>query len=518
MDRLIVAPIFLKLKENGRSFHARYLISLTMVALACSAQTGALKDAEKELFAARYKSAAELYAKIVETDPSESSAYYGLVRSLLEDHRSHEAYKVAAEALQKSPQAPSVQTAAGLAAYRSGDLAKAEEYFHAALRLDPGYPGALQGLASIHRIISRFKTARDLQLAAYRKSPGDPELMIAYANTLKGAKHIAALQEVLASLDPDSEEARRVAAHIANDLAVGDRKLSRLTSPYEKNKIKLYLIRDSPAKVRGVGLQVQFNQHQNVRMMLDTGASGISVSPKIAERAGLEILGDKSTDTKGIGDARPQASYRYIASQVRIGDTAFADYPISVFRAAQSADFDGLIGADVFRAFIVTLDFPKLELWLDPRPDGPHPASDQPADAGSAPGAGFQRVFRFGDHLVIPTFINKGRSSLFLIDSGSSANMIDTAIARESSGLYSDGRTTVTGVQGKVNDIHRADRVSLTFAGFRQENPSLIAISLEKMSDSMGVAFGGILGMPVLSQLAFTIDYQEGTVRFEHGR
>ena len=114
----------------------RYLMSLTLAALACSAQ--ALQDAEKDLFAARYKNAAELYAKALETDPAESNAYYGLVRSLLGDHRSQEAYTVAAEALRKNPQTPGVQTAAGMAAYRNGDLAKAEEHFRSALRLDSG--------------------------------------------------------------------------------------------------------------------------------------------------------------------------------------------------------------------------------------------------------------------------------------------------------------------------------------------------------------------------------------------
>jgi hypothetical protein len=31
----------------------------------------------------------------------------------------------------------------------------------------------------------------------------------------------------------------------------------------------------------------------------------------------------------------------------------------------------------------------------------------------------------------------------------------------------------------------------------------------------MGVAFAGILGMPVLSQMKLTIDYREGAVRME---
>jgi hypothetical protein len=137
-------------------------------------------------------------------------------------------------------------------------------------------------------------------------------------------------------------------------------------------------------------------------------------------------------------------------------------------------------------------------------------------DAATALPSGFQRVFRFGDHLAVPASINNGRSTLFLIDSGASSNLIDDAIARESSKVYRDDLTKVSGIQGAVKQTSRADHVSLVFAGFRQENPSLVAISLESMSDSMGVAFGGLIRMPVLRQMALTIDYQEGIVRFLH--
>jgi hypothetical protein len=63
-----------------------------------------------------------------------------------------------------------------------------------------------------------------------------------------------------------------------------------------------------------------------------------------------------------------------------------------------------------------------------------------------------------------------------------------------------------------------ADHGTLMFAGFRQDDSSVLAISLECLSDGMGVAFGGILGMPVLRQMVFTVDYQEGIVRFEYKR
>jgi tetratricopeptide (TPR) repeat protein len=501
----------------------RYLI-FCLAVLACLAQpsqppdAGPLRDAEKALFAARYKTAAELYAEALKRDSAASNAYYGLVRALIEDHRSREAYAAAEEALKRSPQTVGTQTAAGLAAYRKGDLAKAEQHFLAARRMEAGYPGALLGLAYVHGAYSRFKTARNLRLAAYQRSPGDPELMIARAGTLKGAEHLAALQKALAILDPETEQARNLRAHIASDLAIGDRKLRVLASPYEASRIKLFRILAGPSHSWGVGVRVRLNQRQTAQLLLDTGASGIAVSPKLAARAGLERLGDQATDAKGIGDQDARASYRYLAQELRMGEVVFANYPVSVFRAAKSADFDGLIGADVFQRFVVTIDFPRLELALAPRPGGENSTdSEEPWDAGP-PAAGFHRAVRFGNHLSVPTFVNNGPATLFLLDSGAAGNLIDTAVGRQSTKVRRDDRVIIAGVQGKVKETSRADDIKLVFAGFRQDNPYLVAISLEKTSDSLGVALGGILGMPVLSHMKLTIDYREGTVHLEYAK
>ena len=495
---------------------------LALAALACVAQAAqtpdasALRDSEKELFAARYAAAVRLYQDALKTHPAEFDAYYGLVRALIGDHRAQEAYAAAEEALQKNPQKAGVQTAAGLAAFRGGDLRKAESHFRSALRFDSGYAGALMGLAAINEAVSNFKTARSLLLTAYRISPGDPELMIEYANTLKGAEHIAALQKALPILDPESEQGRYLRAHIANDLAVRGRKLRQLASPYETTRVKLFRIMNGPSSMRGVGVRVQLNQKHSVRLLLDTGASGISVSPKATERAGLELLGDQASDMKGIGDEQAQASYRYMASELQIGSVTFSNYPVAVFRSAKSADFDGLIGADVFRKFIVTIDFPRLELILEPRTPGGSPVDEEDPTDASPLAAGFYRAIRCGNHLAVPTSINDGRASLFLLDSGGSTNIIDTAIGKQWTKVSKDDGAQVKGIQGTVKQASRANDVHLVFAGFRQDNPTLIAISLEKMNDSMGVAFGGILGMPVLGKLKMTIDYREGAVRLEY--
>jgi len=460
--------------------------------------------------------AAILFQKLIDQDPAQGEPYYGLVRALVRDHKSHDAYTIAEQALQKAPQTASAQAAAGFAAFRRGDVTQAEQYYLAAIKIDPKNPGALVGLSSIYSMVSKFKLARQLTLEAYKYAPDDPGLRMAQANSLKGDEHIAALEKILALYDPESDRARGLRAHIAIDRAVGNRKVRTLTSPYESSSIRLVRLMDGPRNVRGVGLHVRFNDRENATLLLDTGASGISLSPKLAEKAGLEVLGHESSEMKGIGDERGQDTLEYLASEVHVGDVRFANYPITVFRSAKSSEFDGLIGADVFQRFIIGIDFQDMEVTLDPRPKVDLAETEDPEDADNKPAPGFYRALRFGDHLTIFTAVNEHPPRLFLIDSGSSSNLIDEDVARDSSAVHRDDRVQVRGIQGKVEKSSLADHVSLVFAGFRYDNPNLIAINFDKINDSAGVGVAGIVGMPVLGQLKLTIDYRNGTVRFEH--
>jgi tetratricopeptide (TPR) repeat protein len=473
-------------------------------------------EARKELFAARYENAAKLYSRLVTAQPGSGDAWYGLVRAQLEAHHPKEAYSAASEAMQIAPGTPGAQTAAGLAAWRKAEISEAERYFRAALKLNPDYPGALRGLAMIYASLSKFRSARDLGLNAWNRSPDDPDLMLTHANTLKGAEHIAALEAVLPLLDPDTEQARNLRVHIANDRAIGDIKVRRLVSPYQPATVKLSPIMSSPGHLRGLGMRVQLNGKQNVTLLLDTGASGISISPKVAEHAPLRAISGESSETKGIGDGKTESTVAYLASEVRAGDVTFADYPIQVFRSAQSPDYDGLIGADVFQRFIVKIDFVHRVMSLDTRAQAGAGDPDDPVDQSDGPAAGFVPVFRFGNHLGLPTSINGSGDALFMIDSGSSSNLIDTESARQFTHTAENSGITIQGVQGKVNKVSIADRVTLTFAGLRQVNPNLLAINLDRLSDDMGVQFAGVLGMPVLFQLSLTIDYRLGMVRFEY--
>jgi tetratricopeptide (TPR) repeat protein len=490
------------------------LASLTLRAAHPPIDPAAAQEAERELFAARYDHAAEIYSKLLHDDPSWGPGYYGEVRALIGAYRAHEAYTVAAEGLQHAPESAEAQTAAGVAAYRRGELGNAEAYYRKARQIDPHYAYALSGLASIHYAVSKFKSGQILIKQAYLAAPSDPRLIAAWASTLHGAELLAALERAFAIYDPSSREERRLRARAAIGKTAGGRPLQRLTSPYQSYDIELVPI-GVGQHIHGLGLRVKLNDSRTVRLMLDTGAPGIAISAKAAEKTALESLSDESTEVHGIGSKKPQEAFAYLAASVDIGNLRFTDFPVEASKAAETADNDGLIGADVFRMFQVAVDFEKRRLVLTPNPDGP-PGEDA-VDSSDLP-AGFSRMLRFGHMLTVQTSVNQGPARLFLVDSGSTTNLIDSETAQESTKLQRDYDSKLHGLQGRVDNLSRASKVSLTFAGFRQDNSDLLATSLQGLGDVSGVGIAGILGMPVLWQMRMTIDYRNGALRFEKTR
>ena len=218
--------------------------------------------------------------------------------------------------------------------------------------------------------------------------------------------------------------------------------------------MKLIQQLDSPTHKRGVGLKARFNDRQTAILLLDTDVSGIALSLKAAQKAGLDLLTAVTGKASGIGSGAAQDEFHYLASQVQIGDISFADYPVSVLKSAKEPAFDGIIGADVFSRILITIDFRALALALDPRENIEDPSEDEIADADD-PAPGFQRMWRFGDHLTIPTSVNERPARLFLIDSGSTLNLIDTAAALESTST-SESRVTVRDIQGAANQTFAA--------------------------------------------------------------
>jgi predicted aspartyl protease len=285
-------------------------------------------------------------------------------------------------------------------------------------------------------------------------------------------------------------------------------------------------------------------------LLLDTGASGILINRNLAEKAGVTRLSD--TDIRGIGDKGGKSGYRGLANSLKIGDLEFRDCPVDVLEQRSVTGEDGLIGADVFAAFLVELDFPREKLHLSElpkRPDeaaskitlqteredsnapaenpGEKPAVDPKKTAASAHSGPQDRyiapemksytpVYRFGHNLLVPTLIGNTPVKLFLIDTGASSNLISPSAASEVTKVHDDPRMTVKGLSGTVKNVYSADKAVIQFGHLRQENQNLIAFDLNHISDAIGTETSGILGFEMLSLLDIKIDYRDGLVDFTY--
>jgi len=468
--------------------------------------------ARRLLLSARFKEAAAAFRALARAQPSDGEAHYGLVVSLLKADRAREADKAASGAMVAAPGTPGALAAAGVAAFRRAELPTAERLLRLALRANAAHAGALKGLAALHALQSQRRTARRLLLDAFGAEPDDPELMLAYADTLEGAARLEMMEHAHAALDPTSEEAQGLAVDIAVVRASLDRELARLTSPYSPAAIPIH---DTSRDSHGPrpSLKVTLNGRHPATLLLDTGASGISLKPRTAARAGLLRLGEATAPIKGIGIGRPRQAGVFLASEFRVGAVAWADMPVLTVSTV-SDDLDGVMGADVFRQFLVTLDFRRRQVRLEPRAEGPG-GDDAPRDAPPPP-EGFARVWRFGNHLAVEASVNGARGVPFLLDSGAAVTIMDETTGRSVATVLRGGGQQIYGIQGMAR-ASSTRQARVEFLGRTMNNAALTVLDLTPLSDDLGIRFGGIVGMPLLAQAVLTIDYRDANVRIGEG-
>ena len=272
---------------------------------------------------------------------------------------------------------------------------------------------------------------------------------------------------------------------------------------------------NGPTRVYGFGIGVAINGANPAVVQLDTGASGLVINRRLAEKAGVQKIAEM--DLTGLGDQSDPTGYIGFAEHVKIGSIEFENCIVHVSDKRSLVDAEGLIGTDIFERFLVTIDFGRHKLQFDALP-GPAWDGATPVDRYSGPELkGFAQFYRVGHDILLPTRISAGDPKLFLVDTGSTANLISTAAAKDVTKVHDDSRTRVKGISGAVKQVYSADKVELQFAGFRQTNLDLISFDHSVVSRSLGVEISGIMGVQLLTLFdSLTINYRDGMIRFDY--
>ena len=524
-----------------------------------SVSTPELAAADQLYRAGKFAEAEASYQAILKTDSKLVPAQVGSVRAMLRQQKIDEAMDEVNKALAQQPNEAPLLAAKGDVLFRRGEMTDAEGSYLAAKRLDPKSVRAYLGLARLYRSYSLYRKAYDQLQTAHEIASDDIEVQRAWLNMLPRKERLAAMEAYLGGPHPDDEEETKwMTEYLAFLKATADKPVHacRLVSKVEQTETKLETMYGPDIhRMRGIGLSVRLND-RNVHLLLDTGAGGIMVNHRLAEKAGLTRIA--ALHFGGIGDKGLQSGYTAVADHIRIGELEFQDCVVSVSDKGSVADEDGLIGADVLGAYLIDIDLPGMRLKLSPLPKRPEdivapkslnsegeeqanaeqkeesatepttqepktppptakPARRLPKDRFIAPEmADWTKVFRFGHSILVPTSVNDSKAMLFGLDTGAFSNLLSVRAGRLVAKVNSEDRVQIHGLNGNVDKVYSSENATLRFGHFQQSNLGIITLDLSSVSRHTGTEVSGFLGFAMLRQLEVELDYRDGLVDFKY--
>jgi thioredoxin-like negative regulator of GroEL len=500
-----------------------------------------------QLFAQRkIPEAAEKYQAIVKADPKAVPAQVGLMRCYLIMQKLGEAKDTAEVAMTILPNSAEVLATAADVQFRLGKVPEAERLFIKAIDISPRDPEPYLGLARIYKAYSLYRRAYENLKRAHEVAPNNGPVQLLYFHSLPQSDRVPALESYLATPNLNPQVARMMQQYLAilKKSATAPVHACKLVSNVQQTDTKLRPVGRGNDALGAVALDVKINK-QEVRLALDTGSTGILLGRATAEKLGLKRLGYQPI--VGVGDAGTQGGFTALVDRIRIGDLEFQDCVVKATDASSPVSGqDGLIGADVFSSYLIDIDIPGAKLRLSQLPKRPNetaqPAALQtmsqeqgedpeaentppeksapalaelPQDAYVAPEMkDWTKVYRFRSLLLIPTFVDKKGPLLFLIDSGSFSNILSTRAAREVTEIRSDPGAQVRGMSGSVSQVYRAEKATLRFGRYEQQNEDVATFDISAISRQTGTEVSGILGFKMLRILQLKIDYRDGLVDF----
>jgi tetratricopeptide (TPR) repeat protein len=489
-----------------------------------------LQDAQHLYRTGKLDAAIAEYTQL-ESGPQAALAYAGVTHVYLAKKNPQDAYTAAAKAIELAPKSPDAQVANGEALFRQGKIPEAEAVFVAVINSGAENARAYYGLARVSQTITFFRRMKTMIDKAHELDPNDRDITRMWMGTLTLGERIRALHDYLAQETDDDAETRtaleRELVTLQNTPTISAHQC-RMTSQIKSTTTDLRELLDSPTRLRGYGLDVKFNNTTG-HLLLDTGAAGILIDQKLAEKAGVQHVVESSVT--GIGDKGSAGAYVGHVDKIQVGDIEFEDCNVRVIDQNSVINSDGLIGAVEFSHFLVELDMPNRKMHLSELPARPNEEPTQTAlGSGQAAAAtprfydryvapemkDYTRIFRINHMLLIPTQLNNSAGDLFLIDTGSLTNIVAPAAAREVTKVGTDPNLRVKGVSGEVKNVYSADKLTLRFANMRQENQDVVSVDTKNISDSAGTEISGTLGFTVLRMLDIKIDYRDALVHFDY--
>jgi Flp pilus assembly protein TadD len=495
----------------------------------CTVQHVVESDADRALSRRDYLAADTLdHAQLAAaaTEEARVAASAGIIRTQLAAGHLNEALAAAKKSVADNPRNAVLEEVLGEVYFRRGEADEAARAWNDSKELDTCNPRIHYDFARFLRLNGMYASEQAQLDKAHELSPQDTTIRRAVLPSVQmtAEDRIARMTERLQSAQLSTEE--RDSLQRAIDVIRAQSKGScEIVRPVESTKFPIVPISPTgPQNMRAAGLELQLNGHKK-RFEIDTGASGLLISRSAATSAG--IIGEAEVRVGGIGDEGYAKAQLAHVDSLRIGELEFHNCLVQITEKKSVLDVDGLIGADVFSSWVVTLDIPSREVRLSPLPKRPYDTVQTsgldtagggentqavPRDRYIAPEMkDWTPVFRHGHNLIFLTSIGKTPAKLFIMDTGSGATIISTTAAKEVTGV-GESNTHLRGISGEVQNVSQADNLTIVFAHVGSPLRNVLAIDTSSLGRGSGVEISGLIGFDTLRELIISIDYRDNLV------
>ena len=409
------------------------------------------------------------------------------IRALIDHDQWAEALAAATSFAQEAP-GPEAATVLGEALYRAGRIDEAGDTLAPlAAGTDAPPARALAQLGLVRAAQGKDEEAATLLQRAATAAPDDPWVLWrasgAAPTRAKATELLNAYLAHGAGENADRLEGARGTLRLYG--ALGERKVWVPVARPERLVIPLKPI------VGGDGyfIEATLTGKKKIRLLVDTGSSGLFVVERAVKKGGLAPLSEETVFAGG-GSGRSSSS-RGLLTRIDFGGLVYADALVTTTEEEfdKTGRVHGVVGLSAFSGYRVTLDLAKGRLLLDP-----------PGEL--AEGTPYWNV---EGQLLVRARGGESAEGLFLFDTGATQSMIDTRLAGTIPGAALDRPAEIRTYGGNVAGATFVRGASLSFQGLHRAG-TFHAADLTMRSRLGGVEVSGYLGLDLLSGCSVVLD------------
>lgn len=373
------------------------------------------------------------------------------------------------------------------ARFRTG---QAQQAYQRALELDPENSWALTGMA---RVVDNRADRREYleKLLAVGGRRGESK------ETLQGARDGLAFIQ-----------------------AIGDRRLWVVEKAELPVQLKLQPLIPTIGQISGWLFDADFGELRRVPVLLDSGASGLHLEPRMAVKAGITEF--SSGTLFGGGGSQAHAVERGTIDRLAIGPMVFRS-ALGIVASGplhSRGAFKALLGFDIFSGWLLRvhpgtrlLDIETSELPEDE--EDPLAIDLWPKEPGDV------AVVSIEGQLLVPITVEAAGQTtecLALFDTGAAGSMLDRETAERLAEYLRSGAGSANLYGGSAEFEGRIIKARMRVGSIEESIKVLPVIDLSLRSRLTGIHVGAFLGQDVLARHSFELDMASGVLRMRADR